>query len=276
MEHCRSAYHCYFYLATALLLLFASCAEDEDRPVFVDNSGYGCVLPENVISCKSGGTIPGVDPRFIFVKGNDGLLSEIRRKTNDGKTTLYVNYSYAPADTVSNAVVTMTIDDGKAVGRTVCTFLIGRNGFANSCVERLLSGTRANHWRFFYDSEGHLVRVDDSGDVCQMTYDMRGNLTRIHNKYNGGDVIRILYTSIPNRGYMPYRDIQSTNVSFGPILSLAYYAGLVGRPSSNLPLVCIAENSYTSRSFRFEYGFDDAGFLNKISMKEQKNNISVE
>lgn len=141
------------------------------------------------------------------------------------------------------------------------TFAFGENGFAYRIIES--DPEETSLIKLNYDSEGHLIYIDDYGDILKMKY-TDGNLTYIEQQ------------EYDAKSYITYGDGTDFNyygmspfllgVELGPFassldwwfdtgLDCALYAGFLGKPSKNLPIKIESTDSenYQPTVYEFEY-----------------------
>lgn len=144
---------------------------------------------------------------------------------------------------------------------TTYTFAFGENGFAYRIIES--DAEETSLIKLNYDSEGHLIYIDDYGDILKMKY-TDGNLTYIEQQ------------EYDAKSYITYGDGTDFNyygmspfllgVELGPFassmdwwfdtgLDCALYAGFLGKPSKNLPIKIESTDSenYQPTVYEFEY-----------------------
>jgi len=282
----------------AIIMLFgvSSCSEDMDG--VVSNSGTGSIRSSQVIAASS--AIQNYyASEYSFSFNEEGLLSSIR---NLDTGELEVTYEYGKpsrpgdetesANTLSPGQVLMTIRQTEEYVFKLL-FSIGENGYANSCVETGYDGTRTK-WKFSYDADGHLLRMDDDGDVATFKYDDKGRMVSHYDhdcwtcevKFSYNDALCTAYptndmewinvlTYDPNSDYNPEdlvvwheSDVPNTLglftvvrefTGYDPEFIFAYLAGLVGKPSSALPSKAHYDyhGELTNADYRYLYLIND-------------------
>lgn len=261
-------------LAAACLTVTASCEKDEDIPA-VDNSGTGNVNPANVIVAD-----PYVRANYEnwldceYVLNEQGLLSEVWDvdvyTDEDGVTreerSLMLTYEYG------NGTATIYVEEPPYDGtvKTVCQYQIGANGFANSAVIAYTGDGSRYFSKFYYDSEGHLIKINDGGDECILRYE-GGNLASYTNYSDGEDDVTFKYAGENRLKYMPYtNDPETFEADFREVW-WAYTAGIMGRPSKDLVSEVYIDyhGRFTNVTATAEYYFDnETGLLESIGWSE--------
>lgn len=253
--------------AAVAAVCLVSCTEGGAFEVdAVDNSGSGTVDPAHVIAAYP--AVQAFEQRGganNFYEFDDaGHLLKIGYKDSDYKIT----FQY------SGSKVFMTEHmQSEPDYESYYLFSIGANGFANTCVQTNNENSERYVMKFYYDSEGHLVKINDSGEVCSMEY-KNGNLVRYYDEaYDQEETLT--YTDKPNDVcYMPYDNSPgSFPSSYGMSFNAAYYAGLVGIPSKNLPATHYIDykGQYDNVMYVFRYWYDDFGYLFKIEYVEDRD-----
>ena len=129
------------------------------------------------------------------------------------------------------------------------------NGFVRECMIQQKGNTKEDTWRFTYNDNDQLINIIHSADDYKkftLTY-KDGNISEIETKTivsqtttRKKDTCKVAYTStatptpIVNKG-----NIMLFNTTFGidiGAMKYAYYAGLLGKATKNLPLQLIDKN----------------------------------
>lgn len=264
-------------LAAACLAVTASCEKDEDIPA-VDNSGTGNVNPANVIVAD-----PYVRAHYEnwldceYVFDEQGLLSEVWDvdiyTDEDGVTheerspRPSLRYEYG------NGTATIYAEEPPYNGTvyTVCQYQIGANGFANSAVIGHMASGDRYFSKFYYDSEGHLIKINDGGDECILRYS-GGNLSSYTNYSDGEDEVTFKYAGENKLKYMPYINEPETFEGDFREVWWAYIAGIMGKPSKDLVSEAYIDyhGRYTNVTKTASYYYDyKTGLLESITWIEQ-------
>ncbi len=268
----RMLQKCGIAILSMFIFIVSSCSEDLDG--VVSNSGIGNIQSSQVIAASS--AIQNYyASKYSFSFNEDGLLSSIR---NLQSGEIEVTYEYGKpsrseigtksTNALSSGQVLMTIRQTEEYIFKLL-FSIGENGYANSCVETGYDGTRTK-WKFSYDAEGHLLRMNDGGDIATFKYDDKGRMVSHYDhdcwtcevKFSYNDALCTAYPTnddewIKVHSYDPNYDDNSGDLvvwnradvpntlglftvvseftGYDPEFIFAYLAGLVGKPSSALP-----------------------------------------
>ena len=132
---------------------------------------------------------------------------------------------------------------------------LDNNGFVRSCMIEQKENTKEEKWRFTYNDNDQLINIIHSADDYKeftLTY-KDSNISEIETKTivsqtttRKKDTCKVAYTSdttpapIVNKG-----NIMLFNTTFGidiGAMKYAYYAGLLGKATKNLPLQLIDKN----------------------------------
>ena len=132
---------------------------------------------------------------------------------------------------------------------------LNKNGFVIRCVIEQKENTKEDTWRFTYNDNDQLINIIHSADNYKeltLTY-KDSNISEIETKTivsqtttRKKDTYKVAYTSdttptpIVNKG-----NIMLFNTTFGidiGAMKYAYYAGLLGKATKNLPLQLIDKN----------------------------------
>ena len=154
------------WMAAAIgLCTLSSCEKEEDIPA-VDNSGTGNVNPANVIVAD-----PYVRAHYEnwldceYVFDEQGLLSEVWDVDiyTDEDGVIHEDRSLSLRYEYGNGTATIYAEEPPYNGTvyTVCQYQIGANGFANSAVIGHMASGDRYFSKFYYDSEGHLIKIND-------------------------------------------------------------------------------------------------------------------
>ncbi|HIT83351.1 MAG TPA: DUF4595 domain-containing protein [Candidatus Avibacteroides faecavium] len=264
------------WMAAAIgLCTLSSCEKEEDIPA-VDNSGTGNVNPANVIVAD-----PYVRAHYEnwldceYVFDEQGLLSEVWDvdiyTDEDGVThedrSLSLRYEYG------NGTATIYAEEPPYDGtvQTVCQYQIGANGFANSAVIGHMASGDRYFSKFYYDSEGHLIKINDGGDECILRYS-GGNLSSYTNYSDGEDEVTFKYAGENKLKYMPYINEPETFEGDFREVWWAYIAGIMGKPSKDLISEAYIDyhGRYTNVTKTASYYYDyKTGLLESITWIEQ-------
>lgn len=178
-----------------------------------------------------------------------GLVTGI--KTKDETVSFKYNNTKTRAIVIPN--VFMKVErNGKA---TVYVMFLNKNGFVRGCMIEQKENTKEDTWRFTYNDNDQLINIIHSADDYKkftLTY-KDSNISEIETTTivsqtttRKKDTCKVAYTStatptpIVNKG-----NIMLFNTTFGidiGAMKYAYYAGLLGKATKNLPLQLIDKN----------------------------------
>ena len=138
---------------------------------------------------------------------------------------------------------------------TIYRMYLNNNGFVRSCMIEQKENTKEEKWRFTYNDNDQLINIIHSADDYKeftLTY-KDSNISEIETKTivsqtttRKKDTCKVAYTStatptpIVNKG-----NIMLFNTTFGidiGAMKYAYYAGLLGKATKNLPVQLIDKN----------------------------------
>lgn len=178
-----------------------------------------------------------------------GLVTSI--KTKDEMVSFKYIHTKTRAIVVPNVIMKVE-RNGKA---TVYIMYLNKNGFVRRCVIEQKENTKEDTWRFTYNDNEQLINIIHSADNYKeltLTY-KDGNISEIETKTilspattKQKDTCKVAYTStasptpIVNKG-----NIMLFNTTFGidmGAIKYAYYAGLLGKATKNLPVQLIDKN----------------------------------
>ena len=263
------------WMAAAIgLCTLSSCEKEEDIPA-VDNSGTGNVNPANVIVAD-----PYVRAHYEnwldceYVFDEQGLLSEVWDVDiyTDEDGVIHEDRSLSLRYEYGNGTATIYAEEPPYNGTvyTVCQYQIGANGFANSAVIGHMASGDRYFSKFYYDSEGHLIKINDGGDECVLRYS-GGNLSSYTNYSDGEYDVTFKYAGENKLKYMPYINEPETFEGDFREVWWAYTAGIMGRPSKDLVSEVYIDyhGRFTNVTATAEYYFDnETGLLESIGWSE--------
>ncbi|MCH5175154.1 MAG: DUF4595 domain-containing protein [Prevotellaceae bacterium] len=237
-------------LMAAMCVNFCSCSENDDDK---DKHGIGngddngkdnpdvgngslVVNPSNVFT----GLMPKSVMGATFTYNSDGQVVEV--VTEDGER---LSFTYG-SGLVSRAInPERTI---KVVGEWfILNMEVGDNGFVRYCEEVYIDDEddyEIDTWEFGYNSDGQLnymKRSEGGNEVTNITY-QNGNITKVkmRSEEDGeGSDYTVGYTSasyptmIENKGCLMLFD-ETFGIDMDEMWYV-YYAGLLGKPTKNLP-----------------------------------------
>ena len=236
-----------------VMLILVSCGPNEgDRED--DPADVGSVRPEQVVVRNNRWrTFLSNITGYTFVLNDVHLVDTIYYDHGFAAFSYrdeYIDALGAPADMVEMKLCTL---DGTV--HTMCAFNIGKNGYAKNATETNLRTGEGRTWRFTYDKHGYLTSIEAGKEMCRFTY-ADGNLVEYTNYVDENEDLYFTYSSMSSHGYMPYFHAPGyIEGDFGPILPLAYLAGLAGKPSNNLPMLCDRESFLGDYAYSYEYKY---------------------
>ena len=178
-----------------------------------------------------------------------GLVTGIKTKDE----TVSFKYDNIKTRAIVIPNVFMKVErNGKA---TVYVMYLNNNGFVRGCMIEQKENTKEDTWRFTYNDNDQLINIIHSADDYKkftLTY-KDSNISEIETKTivsqtttRKKDTCKVAYTSdttpapIVNKG-----NIMLFNTTFGidiGAMKYAYYAGLLGKATKNLPVQLIDKN----------------------------------
>lgn len=235
-----------------MVTLVTGCVPSDDG--VDDEPNVGSVAPEQVVvgNGRWRSFLSNVTG-YGFALNGKGMVDTISYET--GYATFEYRDEYRDPLGATCDLVEMKVYGRDDIVRTVCTFNIGGNGYAKEATETDMDTGKSYRWEFEYDRQGHLVAIDAGGDRCTFEYD-EGNLVEYTNYVDTDEDFYFTYSSLPSLGYMPYFHAPGyMEEDFGPILPMAYLAGLAGRPSEHLPSGCEREQELNEYYWTYEYKY---------------------
>lgn len=221
-------------LMTVLMSVgFAACSSDDDNEESGgSNSGDGKVNISNVFT----GGLPKSIDGMNMACNSDGTLASI---TDEDIKVLFEYGSGTRA--VADDVVRMTVK-AKEDGDTICYVIdmtLNASGFVKSCTETWTEedGNNTETWEFGYNSDGQLnyMKRSEGNEVTNLTY-QSGNIVKTTVASEEGDYkseYSISYSTTENKGCIMLFDA-TLGIDMDE-MEYAYYAGLLGKATKNLP-----------------------------------------
>ena len=182
-----------------------------------------------------------------------GLVTGI--KTKDETVSFKYNNTKTRVIVIPNVFMKVELN-GEA---TVYIMYLNNNGFVRGCMREQKENTKEDTWYFAYNDNDQLTNITHSADINKiftLTY-KDGNISEIETKTilspattKQKDTCKVAYTStatptpIVNKG-----NIMLFNTTFGidmGAIKYAYYAGLLGKATKNLPVQLIDKNGNKS------------------------------
>ena len=204
-----------------------------------------------------------IDLSKVFTNGMPKEADSMTIQTDDrgwvtGIKTKDETVSFKYDNTKTRAIVIPNVfmkveRNGKA---TVYVMYLNNNGFVRGCMKEQNENTKEDTWRFTYNDNDQLINIIHSADDYKeftLTY-KDSNISEIETKTivsqtttRKKDTCKVAYTSdttpapIVNKG-----NIMLFNTTFGidiGAMKYAYYAGLLGKATKNLPVQLINKSS---------------------------------
>ena len=203
-----------------------------------------------------------IDLSKVFTNGMPKEVDSMTIQTDDrglvtGIKTKDETVSFKYDNTKTRAIVIPNVfmkveRNGKA---TVYVMYLNNNGFVRECMIEQKENTKEDTWRFTYNDNDQLINIIHSADDYKeftLTY-KDSNISEIETTTivsqtttRKKDTYKVAYTSdttptpIVNKG-----NIMLFNTTFGidiGAMKYAYYAGLLGKATKNLPVQLIDKN----------------------------------
>ncbi len=242
------------YLSVAVLgatMTFTSCGSNNDE---LKGEVVETGTEVNPLRVFTGG-MPVSFAGATILKNIKGQVSTIQSEDE------MVTFEYKDMSTHASEAqpqVVMTIKDKEATLTYVCNLYLGKDGFVKYCDETKIyktSGTRKETWDFTYNNDGQLLTMLRS----------EGGNKKTTIKYQDGNIVetattsavysdhkhsyKIFYTSesalppIVNKGCLMLFD-KTLGIDMDE-MQYAYYAGLLGKATKNLPVKLVDNENDT-------------------------------
>lgn len=219
-------------LMATVAMTFTACSDDDDD----DNGGNnGTPTVDNVM--PEG--LPSAIGNATFTTNAKGQVTSIVTRDEYGTETITFEYGqFTPSRASHNYTVLMTDEDAKYYMEVNAQGFVT---FAHQVYNDVEDGT--DDWWFEYSKDGQLtsLRRTESGDKFKITY-TNGDITKVVQDEEDGDhrESTIKYTNdtyktaVANKGGIMFFD-EFFNVDMDE-MGVAYFAGLLGKPTKNLPM----------------------------------------
>ena len=240
---------------------FSSCSNKNDDDWIVD--GWPDPVTIDLSKVFTNGMPKEADSMTIQTDDR-GLVTGI--KTKDETVSFKYNNTKTRAIVIPN--VFMKVE--RNGDTTVYIMYLNYNGFVRGCMREQKENTKEDTWYFAYNDNDQLTNITHSADINKiftLTY-KDGNISEIETKTilspattKQKDTCKVAYTStatptpIVNKG-----NIMLFNTTFGidiGAMKYAYYAGLLGKATKNLPVQLINKSSNKTN---FTWTFNSNGF----------------
>ena len=255
------------YLSAAVLgatMTFTSCGSNNDEPKGEVVETGTKLNPLRVFT----GGMPVSFTGATILKNIKGQVSAIQ--TDDEVVTFEYKDMSTHASEAQPQVV-MTIEDKEATLTYVCNLYLGKDGFVKHCDEtKIIDGsvTRKETWDFTYNNDGQLLT---------MLRGRRNKKTTI--KYQDGNIVETTTTSaVYSNNKHSYKIFYTSESTLSPIVNkgclmlfdytlgidmdemeYAYYAGLLGKATKNLP-VKLVNNENDTYNDNFTWTLNSNGY----------------
>ena len=229
---------------------FSSCSNKNDDDWIVDSRPDPVTIDLSKVFTNG---MPKEADSMTIQTDDRGLVTGIKTKDET------VSFKYINTKTRAIVIpnVFMKVErNGKA---TVYIMYLNNNGFVRGCMIEQKENTKEDTWRFTYNDNDQLINIIHSADDYKkftLTY-KDSNISEIETKTivsqtttRKKDTCKVAYTStatptpIVNKG-----NIMLFNTMFGidmGAIRYAYYAGLLGKATKNLPVQLIDKNGNKS------------------------------
>jgi len=236
-------------LAVAVIgatFVLSSCSNKNDDDWIIEGSPDPVTI--DLSKVFTNGIPKEVDSMTIQTDDN-GLVTGI--KTKDETVSFKYNNTKTRVIVIPN--VFMKVERNGET--TVYRMYLNNNGFVRRCMIEQKENTKEDTWRFTYNDNDQLINIIHSADDYKeftLTY-KDSNISEIETTTivsqtttRKKDTYKVAYTSdttpapIVNKG-----NIMLFNTTFGidiGAMKYAYYAGLLGKATKNLPLQLIDKN----------------------------------
>ena len=231
-------------------LFFSSCSNKNDDDWIIDS--WPDPVTIDLSKVFTNGMLKEVDSMTIQTDDRR-LVTGI--KTKDETVSFKYNNTKTRAIVIPNVFMKVELN-GEA---TVYIMYLNNNGFVRGCMREQKENTKEDTWYFAYNDNDQLTNITHSTDINKiftLTY-KDGNISEIETKTilspattKQKDTCKVAYTStatptpIVNKG-----NIMLFNTTFGidmGAIKYAYYAGLLGKATKNLPVQLIDKNGNKS------------------------------
>ena len=229
---------------------FSSCSNKNDDDWIIDGRPDPVTIDLSKVFTNG---MPKEADSMTIQTDDRGLVTGI--KTKDETVSFKYNNTKTRAIVIPN--VFMKVErNGEA---TVYIMYLNNNGFVRGCMREQKENTKEDTWYFAYNDNDQLTNITHSADINKiftLTY-KDGNISEIETKTilspattKQKDTCKVAYTStatptpIVNKG-----NIMLFNTTFGidmGAIKYAYYAGLLGKATKNLPVQLIDKNGNKS------------------------------
>ena len=259
-----------FLTLGAFVLCFAaaSCSDDNDGP----NSGNGESGRVNPATVFANG-LPTQVGDYVITKNSEGLVTRI----TDGDEVTTFNYNPSKSDSraasrPSDCDMTMKVEWGSDADGVDFYIRLNSQGYIDYAFEEdedEYDGITYNEWWFKYNSKGQLVemkRTEGDNEVTTITYNADGDIVSValrDDEEGQKTTATVGYTDashsspiLNKSGIMLYDD--SFRIDMDE-MAPAYYAGLLGKGTTHLPLTNkeVSDGYTDNYTFVWEFNSND-------------------
>ena len=242
---------------------FSSCSikNDDDSDWIIDRRPDPVTI--DLSKVFTNGTPKEVDSMTIQTDER-GLVTSIKTKDE------MVSFKYFNTKTRAIVIPNVVMKVERNGDTTFYRMYLNNNGFVRGCMIEQKENTKEDTWRFTYNDNDQLINIIHSADDYKkftLTY-KDSNISEIETTTivsqtttRKKDTCKVAYTStatptpIVNKG-----NIMLFNATFGidiGAMKYAYYAGLLGKATKNLPVQLIDKNGNKTN---FTWTFNGNGF----------------
>lgn len=232
---------------------FISCSDDNDEPNPGEQESSVTVNPLTVFSQGA----PSQVGDYVITKNAQGLVTKI---VDDDEVT---TFDYTPAKTSKSRAsiniptdydMTMNVEWGNDENGVDFYIKLNKQGYieyAYEIDEDKWDGIHAEEWWFKYDEAGRMIemkRTEGDNEITTITYNVDGDIVKVAVKDDeDGNTMEttVAYTDashsspiLNTSGIMLYDD--SFRIDMDE-MAPAYFAGLLGKGTTHLPLSAIEE-----------------------------------
>ncbi|MCM1020800.1 MAG: DUF4595 domain-containing protein [Muribaculum sp.] len=215
--------------------------DDEDEP---GNGGYSGVVG-NPTAVMPSGAPSSVGSTSISLNEKGQVV-----KVENGDDT--IEFEYGNFSRATTYQVKMTCTDAEEHNVTVFYIKLNSSGYASKVLE-VYSDGYTDTWEFKYNAADQLnyMKRSEDDEVTNITY-TDGDITSVSVKDEDNDkpeVHKISYSESPisNKGGVMLFDLMF-NIDMDE-MGVAYYAGLLGKPTKHLPFRLTYDRGYTTFSW---------------------------
>ncbi len=264
-----------------MAMIVSSCSNDNDEPA-------------------SGEETIKVDPKTVFTQGVPKKVGDMVITTDaNGLVTKIVDgdevttFSYEGAGSRANVSIPTNYDMSFAVKSTdpndddeTYTFYVNLNeqGFIKYAYEvntETGQSPEVEEWWFEYNDLGQMTkmkRTEGDNEVTTITYDANGDITKVtvidDTNYTMTCTIGYGSSLTPNKsGIMLYDMVYRIDMDE---MAVAYFAGLLGKGTTNLPASAVEVSPYETRNFTYTWALNSNQMPTKCTRTEGSYSKSVD